>query len=430
MTMAVYEPGEKSASLLKRAVQVIPGGVNSPVRAFSAVGGQPPFIDRAEGCRVQDVDGRWYIDLVGSWGPMILGHRNPIVERALQAAITNGTSFGAATEGEVDFAEVICERVPGCDSVRLVNSGTEATMSALRLARAATGRDVIIKFDGCYHGHSDGLLVSAGSGALTLGVPNSPGVPAAIAKLTLTLPYNDLNAVREALSSHSVAAIIVEPIAGNMGCVPPSSGYLEGLRELCTAHGALLIMDEVMTGFRVAHGGAQQRFGVVGDLVCLGKVIGGGLPVGAYGGRRELMEQMAPAGPVYQAGTLSGNPLAVAAGQAMLGALTPDVYDLLEERGARLQAGIEAAISRTGGGVTMQRVGSMFCLYFSDAPVSSLEEAKACDTERFGRFFQGLLTRGVYAAPSAFEAAFIGTAHDDEVIDELVSAIEGALGGA
>jgi glutamate-1-semialdehyde 2,1-aminomutase len=430
MNVSIYEAGPVSDGLLERAVRVIPGGVNSPVRAFRAVGGHPPFIQRGEGCRVQDADGRWYIDLVGSWGPLILGHRPPTVMAALQEALQGGTSFGAATGREVDFAEEICARVPGCDSVRLVSSGTEATMSALRLARAATGRDLILKFDGCYHGHSDGLLVSAGSGALTLGVPDSPGVPAAIAGLTLTVPYNDLPAAGAALASHAVAAVIVEPVAGNMGLVPPEPGYLEGLREACTAAGTLLIVDEVMTGFRVARGGAQERFGVVGDLVCLGKVIGGGLPVGAYGGRRDLMEQMAPAGPVYQAGTLSGNPLAVAGGMATLTALTPAVYDTLEARAAALQRGVEAAIARTGGGARMQRVGSMFGLYFRDEPVRNLAEAKTCDVARFGRFFQGLLARGVYAAPSAFEAAFLGLSHDDAVVEELVEAFGGALAEA
>ena len=430
--MSFYEPGPKSAALLDRATRVIPGGVNSPVRAYSAVGGQPPFIERGEGCRVQDADGRWYVDLVGSWGPLILGHRHPAVNAALAKTLESGTSFGAATGAEVDFAEMIIERVPGCEVVRLVNSGTEATMSALRLARGATGRDLIIKFDGCYHGHSDGLLVSAGSGALTLGQPNSPGVPAAIASLTLTLPYNDLDAVSACLDAHpeAVAAIIVEPIAGNMGLVPPEPGFLEGLRSLCTKHGTMLVMDEVMTGFRVARGGAQERFGVTGDLVCLGKVIGGGLPVGAFGGRRDLMQQMAPVGLVYQAGTLSGNPLAVAGGMATLTQLTPAAYATLEAKGEWLQQRLEGAIARTGGGARVQRVGSMFGVYFRDEPVRSLEDAKACDTARFGRVFQGLLERGVYAAPSAFEAAFLSLAHDDEALEEVGAAFEGALGAA
>jgi glutamate-1-semialdehyde 2,1-aminomutase len=337
---------------MARAELCIPGGVNSPVRAWSAVGGSPPFIQAGDGCRVQDVDGRWYIDYVGSWGPLILGHRPAVVTQALQAVLETGTSFGAPTEREVVFAETICERVPGCDMVRLVNSGTEATMSALRLARGVTGRDLIVKFDGNYHGHSDGLLVSAGSGAETLGQPDSPGVPAAIAELTLSLPYNDVPALTAAFEVHGadIAAVIFEPIAGNMGCVPPEPGFLAALRSLCTRHGALLIVDEVMTGFRVAAGGAIERLGLDADLVCLGKIIGGGLPVGAYGGKRRYMSQVAPAGPVYQAGTLSGNPLAVAAGQAMLDALVPAVYDRLESSAARLEDGITAAIERHGGG--------------------------------------------------------------------------------
>ncbi|HCP47588.1 MAG TPA: aspartate aminotransferase family protein, partial [Deltaproteobacteria bacterium] len=332
----------RSTQLMEQAVGRIPGGVNSPVRAFGAVGGLPPFIRRGWGCRIEDVDGREYVDYVGSWGPLILGHAHPEVIEAVERRLRDGTSFGAATEGEVRFAQTLCERVPGLEMVRLVNSGTEATMSALRLARGVTGRDLIVKFDGCYHGHSDGLLVSAGSGAETLGIPDSPGVPAAVANLTLSLPFNDLDALGEAFSSHGadIAAVIVEPVAGNMGCVPPREGYLQGLRDLCDEAGALLIMDEVMTGFRVARGGAQERYGVVGDLVCLGKVIGGGLPVGAYGGRGDLMAKMAPAGPIYQAGTLSGNPLAVAAGQATLDLLDQaGVYEGLEARGARLQAG-------------------------------------------------------------------------------------------
>ncbi len=418
---------DTSTALMDRAVRVIPGGVNSPVRAFRSVGGEPLFIRRGHGCRIEDVDGNEYIDYVGSWGPLILGHGHPGVRDAVVAALENGTSFGAATEGEVLFAEELCARVPGMDSVRLVNSGTEATMSALRLARGFTGRDTVIKFDGCYHGHSDGLLVAAGSGAETLGVPDSPGVPAGIAGLTLSLPYNDLEAVRAAFSSSDVAAVIVEPVAGNMGCVPPDPGFLEGLRDLCTRRGALLIVDEVMTGFRVAAGGAQERFEVVGDLVCLGKVIGGGLPAAAYGGRRDVMEHMAPAGPVYQAGTLSGNPLAVAAGRAMLRDLTPAVYARLEEAGARLEAGLTDAIAAAGGGARVQRVGAMYAVYFRDAPVRSLEDARTCDVDRFGRVFHALLQRGVYVAPSAYEAGFLSAAHDAAAIDLTVAAWREAL---
>jgi glutamate-1-semialdehyde 2,1-aminomutase len=414
---------------MARAELCIPGGVNSPVRAWSAVGGSPPFIQAGDGCRVQDVDGRWYIDYVGSWGPLILGHRPAVVTQALQAVLETGTSFGAPTEREVVFAETICERVPGCDMVRLVNSGTEATMSALRLARGVTGRDLIVKFDGNYHGHSDGLLVSAGSGAETLGQPDSPGVPAAIAELTLSLPYNDVPALTAAFEVHGadIAAVIFEPIAGNMGCVPPEPGFLAALRSLCTRHGALLIVDEVMTGFRVAAGGAIERLGLDADLVCLGKIIGGGLPVGAYGGKRRYMSQVAPAGPVYQAGTLSGNPLAVAAGQAMLDALVPAVYDRLESSAARLEDGITAAIERHGGGARVQRVGSMMAVFFREEPVRSLLDARTCDLERFGRVFHGLLERGVYIAPSAYETAFVSTAHTDEAIDTTIAAWDEVL---
>ncbi len=425
-----WERNPRSVALMERAQQRIPGGVNSPVRAFSSVGGKPLFLVKGEGCRVQDADGHWYIDYVGSWGPLILGHAQAQVNAAVAAALTSGTSFGACTEREIQFAETVCSRVPGCDMVRMVSSGTEACMSAIRLARGATGRDLIIKFDGCYHGHSDGLLVAAGSGAETLGVPDSPGVPAAIANLTLSLPYNDLGAVRAAFAAHDgqIAAVILEAVAGNMGCVPPDPGFLQGLRDVCTADGAVLIVDEVMTGFRVARGGAQERFGITGDLVCLGKVIGGGLPAAAYGGRRDLMSRMAPTGPVYQAGTLSGNPLAVAAGQTMLDLLDADgVYEGLERAGARLEAGIAAAIAKTGGGARVQRVGAMMGVYFRDAPVRNLDDARTCDVARFGRVFHELLARGVYIAPSAYEAGFIGAAHDDAAIDETITAWEGAL---
>ena len=424
-----FDSGRQSKALMEQARAVIPGGVNSPVRAFKAVGGQPLFIDRGEGCRIQDADGRWYIDYVGSWGPLILGHDHPQIRAAVAEALTQGTSFGAPTGREVRFAQTICDRVPGMEMVRLVNSGTEATMSALRLARAATGRDLIVKFDGCYHGHGDGLLVAAGSGAETLGQPDSPGVPAAIANLTLSLPYNDLGAMEAAFAAHpeGIAGIILEPVAGNMGCVPPEPGYLEGLRALCDRYGALLIIDEVMTGFRVARGGALERFGVRSDLTCLGKVIGGGLPVGAYGGRADLMKQMAPVGPCYQAGTLSGNPLSVAAGQAMLDLLTPEVYVQLEATGARLEAGITAAIGKHGGGARVQRVGAMMAVYFRDEPVRSLADARTCDLERFGRVFHALLDRGVYIACSGYEAAFVSAAHDDEAIDQTIAAWDEAL---
>ena len=426
-----FDPGSESTALLRRAKRLIPGGVNSPVRAFSAVGGLPPFIERGSGCRIQDADGRWYIDYVGSWGPLILGHDHPEIRKAVADALALGTSFGAATGREVRFAQTICDRVPGMEMVRLVSSGTEATMSALRLARAATGRDLIVKFDGCYHGHGDGLLVAAGSGAETLGQPDSPGVPAAIANLTLSLPYNDLAAMKAAFAARpcEIAAIIVEPVAGNMGCVPPEPGYLQGLRDLCDRYGALLIVDEVMTGFRVARGGALERFGVRSDLTCLGKVIGGGLPVGAYGGRRDLMLQMAPVGPCYQAGTLSGNPLSVAAGQAMLDLLEPAVYEQLERTGARLEAGLTRVIGEHGGGARVQRVGAMMAVYFRDEPVRSLADARTCDLDRFSRVFAGLLERGVYIAPSAYEAAFVSTAHDDDAIDETIAAWDGAMAG-
>jgi len=427
---ATWDRNPRSVELIERAQQRIPGGVNSPVRAFSSVGGKPLFLVKGDGCRVQDADGHWYIDYVGSWGPLITGHANANVADAVRGALANGTSFGACTEREIDFAETVCARVPGCDMVRMVSSGTEACMSAIRLARGATGRDLIVKFDGCYHGHSDGLLVAAGSGAETLGVPNSPGVPAPIANLTLTLPYNDLDAVKAAFAAHpgQIAAIILEPVAGNMGCVPPEPGFLQGLRDACTSEGTVLIVDEVMTGFRVARGGAQERFGVTGDLVCLGKVIGGGLPAAAYGGRADLMAQMAPTGPVYQAGTLSGNPLAVAAGQAMLAELDqPGVYDQLERSAARLHAGIEAAIAKTGGGARVQRVGAMLGVYFREAKVLNLDDARTCDVARFGRVFHELLARGVYIAPSAYEAGFVSTAHDDDAIDETIAAWEGAL---
>ncbi len=409
----------QSEALFRRAVQNIPGGVNSPVRAFRSVGGQPVFMARGEGSHLFDVDGNEYIDYVGSWGPLLLGHRRAEILEAIAGALEIGTSFGAPTAGELDLADAICDAVPSIEMVRLVNSGTEATMSAIRVARGFTGRDLIVKFEGCYHGHVDSLLVKAGSGLATLGIADTQGVPKAFADTTIALPYNSLPALEEAFAVHGarIAAVIVEPVVGNMGCVPPLPGYLEGMREITVRYGALLIFDEVMTGFRVAFGGAQQRYGIKPDLTTLGKVIGGGLPVGAYGGRKDIMSMVAPAGPIYQAGTLSGNPLAVAAGLAMLRYLKqhPEVYTRLEEVGARLEAGAPE-------GVTVNRVGSMFTYFFTPGPVTDWESAKQCDTARFGRFFRGMLERGVYLAPSQFEAAFVGAAHSDEDIEKTLAA--------
>ena len=411
--------------LFEKARKLIPGGVNSPVRAFRSVGGTPPFIARGEGSRLFDVDGNEYIDYVGSWGPLLLGHRHPAIIAALDAALAIGTSFGAPTEQEVELAEIICEAVPSIEMVRLVNSGTEATMAAIRLARAFTGRDVTIKFIGCYHGHVDSLLVKAGSGMATLGIADTPGVPQSFCDTTITLPFNSVDALEDAFRNHGerIAAVIVEPVVGNMGCVPPVTGYLEALREICTRNGALLIFDEVMTGFRLAFGGAQQRFGIRPDLTTLGKVIGGGLPVGAYGGRADIMSRIAPAGPVYQAGTLSGNPLAVAAGLAMLRYLKahPEVYDQLELRAAAL-----CAVPPKG--VTVNRVGSMFTFFFTDEPVTGWESAKRSDTARFGRYFRHMLERGIYLAPSQFEAAFVSAAHSEEDIRCTVAAAAGFTG--
>jgi glutamate-1-semialdehyde 2,1-aminomutase len=419
-----------SEALFEAAQRVIPGGVNSPVRAFRGVGGTPLFVERAEGARVVDADGRSYIDFLGSWGPLILGHAAAAVVEAVTEATRRGTSYGAPTRAEVEMAEMISRAMPSMEMVRLVSSGTEAAMSAIRLARGATGRDVIVKFDGCYHGHADSLLVKAGSGGATFGVPDSLGVPAALAALTLAVPFNDLAAVKAALEAHPgrVAALIVEPVAGNMGVVPPAPGFLAGLRELCTRHGALLVFDEVITGFRVAWGGAQARYGVRPDLTCLGKIIGGGLPVGAYGGSRELMAHVAPLGQVYQAGTLSGNPLAVAAGLAALRALEHgDAYERLERLGARLESGIAEAARATGVPVTVNRVGSMLTAFFTDGPVTDYASAKRADTARYARFFHGMLERGVFLAPSQFEAAFVSLAHRDEDLDEAARACRQAL---
>ncbi|MBZ5677485.1 MAG: glutamate-1-semialdehyde 2,1-aminomutase [Acidobacteriia bacterium] len=410
---------ERSEAWFARAQKVIPGGVNSPVRAFRGVGGTPRFIDRGQGSRIFDTDGNSYIDYVCSWGPLLLGHRPPAVIDALREVLEVGTSFGAPTEREVELAELIAQAVPSMEMVRLVNSGTEATMSALRLARGFTGRDLVIKFEGCYHGHVDSLLVKGGSGMATLGIADSAGVPKAFAETTISLPFNSIAAVEKAFADRAgqIAAVIVEPVVGNMGCVPPAHGFLEALRDQTARHGSLLIFDEVMTGFRVALGGAQQRFGIQPDLTTLGKIIGGGLPMAAYGGRADIMKKIAPLGPVYQAGTLSGNPLAVAAGLAMLRYLIahPEVYSTLESRAAELTAW-------TPPGVTVNRVGSMFTFFFSPNPVTDWDSAKKCDTARFGKFFHFLLERGVYIAPSQFEAGFVSAAHSEEDIRATVAA--------
>jgi glutamate-1-semialdehyde 2,1-aminomutase len=411
---------------------VIPGGVNSPVRAFKAVGRNPLFIDRAAGSVLVDADGNRYIDYVGSWGPMIVGHGHPKVTEAIRDAAGRGTSFGAPTASEIELAEMVCDAFPNIESVRMVSSGTEATMSAIRLARGYTGRDKILKFEGCYHGHADSLLVDAGSGVATFGIPASPGVPADFARHTLTAPYNDLAAVRALADEHKadLAAIILEPIAGNMGCIPPQPGFLEGLRDLCDRYGILLIIDEVMTGFRVTYGGAQQLYGVRGDLVCLGKIIGGGLPVGAFGGRRDIMQHLAPDGGVYQAGTLSGNPLAMSAGIATLKLLREEgVYEQLEERSGRLAEGLRQAAAAAGIPACLQRIGSMFCSYFQAGPVTSFADAKASDTELFATYFGRMLDNGVHLAPSQFEAGFVSLAHSVEDIDRTVEAAHRSLKG-
>ena len=415
-----------SKDLINRARIHIPGGVNSPVRAFNGVGGDPVFFERAEGAFLYDVDGRSYIDYVGSWGPMITGHAHPEIVSAVREAAGKGLSFGAPCPAEVEMAERLCAIVPAMDMVRMVNSGTEATMSAIRVARAATGRDLIIKFEGCYHGHADSFLVKAGSGALTLGVPNSPGVPPAIADLTVTLPYNDLTAVTECLASRGqdVAAIIVEPVAGNMNCIPPVEGYLEGLRAACDEHGCLLIFDEVMTGFRVALQGAQGLYGITPDLSTFGKVIGGGMPVGAFGGKREFMEMVAPSGPVYQAGTLSGNPVAMAAGLANLALISREgFFEKLAESTGKLVRGIQEVADQAGVPFKTTQVGGMFGLFFTKAErVVNFAEAGNCDVKAFRTFYHLMLERGVYLAPSAFEAGFVSSAHTDEHIESTIAA--------
>ena len=417
---------QTSQALFERARQVTPGGVNSPVRAFGSVGGTPLFMERAQGSRLWDVDGNEYIDAIGSWGPMILGHAHPNVLGAVGAAMRHGTSFGAPTQREVELAELVLMRYPGCDSVRFVNSGTEATMSALRAARGATGRDLIVKFAGNYHGHADGLLVAAGSGAMTTGVPSSAGVPHDTAKTTLVAQYNDLESVKELFEAHpdDIAAVIFEPVVGNMGVVVPTEEFLTGLREVTQEHGALLIADEVMTGFRLAPGGAVERFGIDADLVCWGKIIGGGLPVGAYGGKNEVMQHVSPVGKVYQAGTLSGNPLAMAAGIATLETInqTPDLYEVLENRTAQLEKGLLEAAHSAGVQVQVNRVGSMITVFFTDSEVIDFESASTTDTTLFSKWFHGLLERGIYWPPSPFEAAFLSYAHSEQDITSMVHA--------
>ncbi len=421
----------KSEQLFEKAQKVIPGGVNSPVRAFKGVGGTPVFIEKAEGAYITDSDGKRYIDYVGSWGPMVLGHNHPAIIDAVLKAVPNGLSFGAPTESEITLAELVCKLVPSIELVRMVSSGTEATMSAIRLARGYTGRDKIIKFEGCYHGHSDSLLVKAGSGALTLGQPSGPGVPADFAKHTLTCSYNDLDSVREAFEQYpnEIACLIVEPVAGNMNCIPPKADFLQGLRELCTQYGTVFIIDEVMTGFRVALGGAQAYYGVTPDLTTLGKIIGGGMPVGAFGGKKEIMEFIAPTGPVYQAGTLSGNPIAMAAGLACLTELSKaGNEEKLAAQTKTLAEGFKALADKHGVPLTVQYVGGMFGLFFTEqAEINNFQDVMKCDAAKFNRFFHLMLEEGVYLAPSAFEAGFMSLAHSEADIQATLEAADRAF---
>ena len=415
----------RSQELYRESIKHIPGGVNSPVRAFKSVGGDPLFIQRGQGSKIYDADGNEYIDHVCSWGPLILGHAHPAVVEALREQASRGTSYGAPTELELTMAQIITDAFPSIEMVRMVSSGTEATMSAARLARGYTERGKIVKYEGCYHGHGDSFLIKAGSGALTLGIPTSPGVPPQIAELTIVAKYNDLDNLREIFEKEGkdIAAVIIEPVAGNMGVVPPVPGYLEGLRDLTRQYGALLIFDEVITGFRVAYGGAQTLYGIEPDLTCLGKIIGGGMPVGAYGGKREIMEYMAPVGPVYQAGTLSGNPMAMAAGIATLEALRSEgVYDQLEEKSLRIADGIEDKAKQAGVEVSSNRVGSMLCTFFTGEAVVDYDTATSADTEKYAIFFREMQRQGIYLAPSQFETAFVSLAHTDEDIDRTIEA--------
>jgi glutamate-1-semialdehyde 2,1-aminomutase len=419
-----------SQSLFEHALKIIPGGVNSPVRACKSVGADPLFIERGEGCLIYDADGNRFIDYIGSWGPLILGHRHPAVIDAITAVLERGTSFGAPTDLEIQLAEMVIDAVASVDVVRMVNSGTEATMSAIRLARGATGRDLVIKFDGCYHGHADTLLVAAGSGVATLGIPGSPGVPEAVAESTLSLPFNDIEGIKKVMADKGdkVAGVIVEPVAGNMGLVAPEDGFLETLRELTETHGCMLIFDEVMTGFRVAYGGAQSLYGITPDLSCFGKVIGGGLPVAAYGGKKEIMSQIAPQGSIYQAGTLSGNPIAMAAGIATLKELKkPGVYEALNEKSKRLITGLGNAAQKAGIAARVGHVGSMLGMFFTDQNVANFDDAKTCDLELFSNFYQGMRQHGIYIAPSQFEVLFLSTAHNDEHVDATINAAEQVL---
>ncbi|RLV61736.1 glutamate-1-semialdehyde-2,1-aminomutase [Parashewanella curva] len=421
----------RSDTLFEQAKQTIPGGVNSPVRAFNGVGGTPRFIEKADGAYIYDADGNAYIDYVGSWGPMILGHNHPKIRQAVLDAVENGLSFGAPTELEITMAEKVTAMVPSMEQVRMVSSGTEATMSAIRLARGFTSRDKILKFQGCYHGHADCLLVNAGSGALTLGQPSSPGVPADFAKHTLTAIYNDLESVKALFEEYpeDIACIILEPVAGNMNCIPPVDGFLQGLRDVCDQYGALLIIDEVMTGFRVAKAGAQAHYDVKPDLTCLGKVIGGGMPVGAFGGRKEVMQYIAPTGPVYQAGTLSGNPIAMAAGLAQMEALEEEgLYEELARKTKYVAEGFKALADKHGIPMTINYVGAMFGFFFTeDEKVTSFDQVTKCDLERFKAFYHGMLEEGVYLAPSAYEASFLSAAHDDETLEKTLAAADKVL---